>query len=188
MGFWTNNIAAFKRSSVSDEWNSGKSKIVNTHSFLLGMFLNHRETSFEFCHWWTFNLFRISVVVALFVKINLVTFISSLFVRFSNLYFGLVRKSGLWCFIAVKHCCFIMMLRLPPGSNYFPIFFFFPSILIFRSDLIYIPSILIFFSWSVEVCVYTYIYIYINKYIYIFIYIFFFFFIYIYIYIYIYIL
>ena len=41
MGFQANNIAFFKRSSVSDGQNSWLSTIVNVHSFLLGMFLNH---------------------------------------------------------------------------------------------------------------------------------------------------
>ena len=144
------------------------------------MFLNHQVTSFQFCHWWTTLLFWVYVFV--FFKIYLITFPSSLFVRFSNLYFALVRKSGLWSFIIVKHCCFAMMLRLPPGWNYLAIFFPSPLIFFGNEEFSFMQSI---FLWALEVSISLYLSIYLSIYLPIYLSIYPTIYIYIYIYIYI---
>ena len=121
----------FERSSVTDRHNSGISKTVNIHPFLLVMFLNHLVTSFELCHWLNFILFPSSVFIVFKIYLP-----SLLFIGFSNLYLELVRKSGLWYFIAMKHF-FIMMLSLSSRLNFLTIFFASISIFLVTMDLLF---------------------------------------------------
>ena len=83
--------------------------------------LNHLMTEEEFCHWFTFIFSRTFEFIL--CNVDRLIFPSSLFVGFSNLYFGLVRKSSLWSLTVTKHFCGAITSVLSATANFVASFF-----------------------------------------------------------------
>ena len=77
---------------------------VNECFCMSGMLVNHLVTSDVLFHWLSFVVFLIFDLIL--SRICLLTFPSSLFVRFMRRHVGWLTKLSLWSFRVIKACCF----------------------------------------------------------------------------------